>query len=106
MLRGLGGGRERAGGFVVAVAVGADHGDHADEDSLREDDDASHCFIRFSALFAKMGGAARKVRGKRRANASSSGDRRKSVQMRRGPAKTCAFHEKGRPRERPPLWLR
>src|SRR6056297_2039266 len=55
----------------------------------------------FSALFAKMGGAARKVRGKRRANASSSRDRRKSVQMRRGPAKTCACHEKGAGRRGP-----
>src|SRR6056297_4094016 len=98
MLRGLGGGRQRAGGLVVAVAVGADYGDHADERGLCQNDDGSHCSIRFSALFAKMGGAAEKVRGKRRANASSSGDRRKSVQMRRGPAKTCACHEKGRPR--------
>src|SRR6056297_3130164 len=57
----------------------------------------------FSALFAKMGGAARKVRGKRRANASSTRDRRKTVQNGQGPAKTCACHEKGWPRERPPL---
>src|SRR6056297_3044070 len=106
MLRRFRCGGQRAGGFVVAVAVGADHSDHADERGLREDDDGSHGCTSFSALFAKMGGAAEKVRGKPRAIASSSGDRRKSVQMRRGPAKTCACHEKGRPRERPPLWLR
>lgn len=80
MLCCLGGGGEGAGGFVVAVAIGADYGDHADEDGLCQNDDGSHCSIRFSALFAKMGGAAEKVRGKRRANASGVRDRRKTVQ--------------------------
>lgn len=42
MLRGLGGCRGRAGGLVVAVAVGADHRDHAEDGGLREDDDGSH----------------------------------------------------------------
>lgn len=55
MLRRLGGGRERAGGLVVAVAVGTDHRDHADERGLREDDDGSHGCTSFFCSFRQDG---------------------------------------------------
>ena len=55
MLRRLGGGRERAGGLVVAVAVGTDHGDHADEDSLCQNDDGSHGCTSFFCSFRQDG---------------------------------------------------